>query len=120
MILELLQTVLGAASLAGGCLLFVVAAIGLIRLPDAYTRLTAVTKSATLGICLLFVGVLVLDPSLSAAIKLLAAIALQLITAPVGGFALSRATYRAGVPLPPNLRYDELSGHPGAPSQEYR
>lgn len=108
MILQTAQSLLASLALAAGVALFVVAAVGLIRFPDAYTRLTAVTKSATLGICFILLGVLVIEPSLAAAIKLLLAITLQLVTAPVGGFALSRATYRSGVPLPSALRYDQL------------
>lgn len=115
MILDALQTLIGGVGLAVGVLLFVIAAIGLLRMPDAYTRLTAVTKSGTLGLCFIFLGILILDPSLSTAVKLILAVALQLITAPVGGFALSRATYRAGVPLPPDLRYDDLSDHQDGP-----
>lgn len=113
MILTTVQTVLGAACLAAGVALFVVAAVGLIRFPDAYTRLTAVTKSATLGICLILLGVLILDPGVAAAVTLLLAIALQLMTAPVGGFALSRATFRSGAPLPPGVQYDELAERRG-------
>nr|WP_281366319.1 monovalent cation/H(+) antiporter subunit G [Nesterenkonia sandarakina] len=90
-----------------GLALFVIAAVGLLRFSDAYTRLTAVTKSGTLGICLMLLGTLVLDPSIANLITLGLAILLQLMTAPVGGFALSRATFRSGVPLP-EVQYNEL------------
>lgn len=104
-----LQAIAGAVLLVAGIGLFVVAAVGLIRFPDAYTRLTAVTKSGTLGLCLVLLGVLVLEPTVPNVLKLLLAIVLQLLTAPIGGFALSRGTFRSGAPLPKDLQYDELS-----------
>ncbi|WP_202863028.1 monovalent cation/H(+) antiporter subunit G [Ornithinimicrobium murale] len=108
-VIETLQAAGGVLLLAAGITLFGVAAVGLIRLPDAYTRLTAVTKSGTLGLVLVLLGVLVMDPSLASAVKLGLAIVLQLLTAPIGGLALSRGTYRSGAPLPASLQYDELS-----------
>lgn len=107
----ILQTVAGATLLGVGLALFVVAAIGLIRFPDPYTRLTAVTKSGTLGLVLVLFGVLVMDPSLANAVKLTLAVVLQLLTAPIGGLSLSRGTFRSGAPLPSPLQYDELTGH---------
>lgn len=111
--MEMAQSIIGGALLLVGLLLFVVAAIGMIRFPDAYTRLTAVTKSGTLGLCAVLLGVLVMEPSAANAVKLLLAILLQLLTTPIGGFALSRGSFRSGAPLPEDLQYDELSdaGH---------
>lgn len=106
---ETLQSAAGALLLAADIALFVVAAVGLIRFPDPYTRLTAVTKSGTLGLVLVLLAVLVLDPSLASAVKLGLAIVLQLLTAPIGGLALSRGTFRSGAPLPRPLQYDEMS-----------
>lgn len=108
MTLDMLQEIAGGLAIATGVGLFAIAAIGLIRFPDAYSRLTAVTKSGTLGICLVLLGVLVLTPTVANTLKLALAIALQLTTSPVGGFALGRAAFRADSPLPPNMRYDEL------------
>lgn len=110
---ETLQAVGGGLLLASGIALFVVAAVGLIRFPDPYTRLTAVTKSGTLGLVLVLLGVLVMDPGVAAAIKLILAIMLQLLTAPMGGLSLSRGTFRSGAALPAELQYDEMSEQRG-------
>lgn len=48
--------------LAGG-MFFVTAALGLLRFPDLYSRLHAVTKTDTLGMGLLALGLALLDPS---------------------------------------------------------
>jgi multicomponent K+:H+ antiporter subunit G len=52
-----------AAALAslGGSLFFLAGAIGLLRLPDFYTRLHAPTKAATLGLMLLALGSILVD-----------------------------------------------------------
>lgn len=102
--------VVGHALAVLGVLLIGVAALGLVRFPDAYSRLSAVTKAATVGVCLVLIGALVLQPSWSALAKVAVAVALQLATSPVGGFALGRAAYRTGSPLAPSSRYDELGG----------
>lgn len=107
---EVLQTGAGHALVVVGVALIGIGALGLLRFPDAYSRLSAVTKAATLGLCLTLLGVLVLDPSWSNGVKVLLAVALQFVTSPVGGFALGRAAYRSGSPLAPGSRYDELGG----------
>lgn len=105
---ELVQSLLGHAALLVGVLLFVIAGIGLLRFGDAYSRLAATTKSGTLGVCLVLVGVLILEPTWSHAVILVVAIALQIITSPVGGFALGRAAFRSDAPMPARILYDEL------------
>lgn len=107
----LVQSLLGHAALVVGVGLFVIAAIGLLRFGDAYSRLAATTKSGTLGVCLVLLGVLVLEPTWSHAVILLVAIALQIVTAPVGGFALGRAAFRSDAPMPAGILYDELHEH---------
>lgn len=111
--IETLQALSGAILLMAGIALFLVAAVGMMRFPDPYTRLTAVTKSGTLGIVLILLGVLVLDPTLANAVKLTLAVVLQLLTAPIGGLSLSRGMFRSGAPLPEPLQYDELTAHRG-------
>lgn len=106
---ETLQAAGGGLLLAAGIMLFLVAAVGLLRFPDPYTRLTAVTKSGTLGLVLVLLGVLVMDPGVAAAVKLGLAIILQLLTTPIGGLSLSRGTFRSGAALPASLQYDEMS-----------
>jgi multicomponent Na+:H+ antiporter subunit G len=105
--------VLGGVLVALGVGLVAAAGLGLLRLPDAYTRMSAVTKAASLGVVLVLLGALALAPSWGNAVKVLLAVALQLITAPVGGFAIGRASYRAGAPLTPETGYDDLARDSG-------
>jgi multicomponent Na+:H+ antiporter subunit G len=117
---ELVQSLVGHAALVVGVALFVVAGIGLLRFRDAYSRLAATTKSGTLGVCLVLLGVLLLEPTWSHAVILAVAIALQLATAPVGGFALGRAALRSDAPMPDGIAYDELHEHVEVASRDAR
>ena len=92
-----------------GAAWILVAAIGLLRLPDIYTRIHACTKPATLGVSLL-VGALALesgDPGIAARAVLI--VLFFLLTAPVAGHRLSRAAYLAGVARCPSTGVDELA-----------
>ncbi|MBB4929452.1 multicomponent Na+:H+ antiporter subunit G [Lipingzhangella halophila] len=99
----------GGVLIAIGVALTLLAGIGLLRLPDAYNRMNAVSKAASLGVACTLVGTVLLMPDVAAAVKTVVAIALQFITAAVGSYALARAAYRTGVPLAQVTRFDELS-----------
>jgi len=73
--------------------------IGLIRMPDIYTRLQAATKCVTLGTCGILFAVFVKFGLSPAGIKALLCIVFLMLTAPVSAHALARATHRSGVKL---------------------
>ncbi len=100
---------IGGLLIAIGVALTLLAAVGLLRLPDAYNRMNAVAKAASLGVACTLVGTVVQMPDVPAVIKALVAIALQFVTAAVGSFAIARSAYRTGVPLAPVTRFDELA-----------
>lgn len=93
-----------------GSLLSLVTTIGLIRLPDVYTRSHAASKSATLGVLLILVGALLYfwfaDNYFSA--RLVLGIVFVFITAPVAGHLISRAAYYTDVPLWEKTVQDDL------------
>lgn len=82
-------------------------ALGIIRFPGVFTRLHAATKAPTLGIfSLLLATFLFLYGSHQLVSgKLLLAILFILLTNPVSGHMLSRATHRSGIK--PYLRHRE-------------
>jgi len=77
-----------------GILLLVVAALGLFVLPDALSRQHAATKSGTLalGLLLIGVGLYVNDPAWWG--RIVAILALLLMTLPVASHMLARAAAR--------------------------
>jgi multicomponent Na+:H+ antiporter subunit G len=93
---ETVITLVGSAFLILGALIMASAAIGLIRLPDVYTRTSAVGTAAGLGVALMVVGVVVLDFSVLNLVKGIIAIIAQLLTSAIGSFVLARASYMTG------------------------
>jgi len=98
-----------------GAVFCLLGAFGLVRLPDVYLRSHAATKSATLGVLCVLLGVflyfwIVLG---EVSIKLLLGIAFVFITSPVAGHLNGRAAYRSGVKLWGNSVRDELDKQKG-------
>lgn len=86
--------VVSAVLILSGSLLALIAAIGLLRLGDARSRMHAATKPATLGIAMCGVGAILQFDEGSSISKMIAVVALQLIATPIGAHALSHAITR--------------------------
>ena len=85
-----------AALLVGGVAFAVVATVGLVRLPDLYSRTHAASKSETLGAALALAAVAVAigpDPALAKVVLLLAFV---FVTGPTAAHAIARAAYEEG------------------------
>lgn len=93
-----------------GSITSVISALGLIRLPDVYTRTHAASKSSTLSVMVSLLGAFIYfwfhDGYVS--IRLILGIIFVLITSPVAGHLICRAAYRARVPLAEGSGADEL------------
>jgi multicomponent Na+:H+ antiporter subunit G len=91
-------TILSSLLVGTGVTFLAVSAVGLITLPGTYMRAHAVAKSETLGLLLIFGGLL-LRPELDAGagVRLLLVLVLSLIANPTAVHALIRAAIRAGV-----------------------
>ncbi len=88
----------------------VVTAVGLLRLPDVYTRNHAASKSATLGVMSILLGTFLyfyLEHGHFNS-RLILAIAFIFVTAPVAGHLISRAAYNSGVKLWDKSVQDDL------------
>lgn len=93
-----------------GTMFVLLAAVGLIRMPDTYLRISVTTKAATLGIGLLLLGAVVHFGDLSITTKVLAIILFIFLTAPVSGHLIGRTAYFSGVRLWKNSVVDDLDG----------
>lgn len=91
-----------------GVLLIIIASIGIVRLPDFYLRMSAITKAATLGLALVLIGLSVHFNDLELTIKSVIIISLVLLTSPVGAHAIARAAYKQGVQFWEGAVIDEL------------
>lgn len=95
------MTLLGDVFLLTGAVFMFLAALGLLRMPDVYTRLQAGTKAATLGSLALLVGIGFHYPAWGP--KLLLIAFFILLTSPVGSSTIARAARLCGqLPLTMN------------------
>ncbi len=85
---------LGLAFCSLGALVVLIAAVGVVRLPDALSRQHAATKAGTVGVGLLAVGVAVAEPAGLGRVAIL--LVLLLVTLPLASHALARAAARGG------------------------
>ena len=102
---------LGAILLVLGAAFVLVAAIGLVRLPDLLMRMHASTKAGTLGVGLTMLGVITVFASASVVARAVVIIVFVLLTAPVSAHMIGRAAYMAGVDLWSGTVVDELFEH---------
>jgi len=99
-----------AVLLVAGSGLMFVAALGILRMPDLFTRMQATTKAATLGVGLLLAAAAVEFGELAVTTRVIAAAVFIAMTAPVAAHLLGRAAYFLGVPLWEGSVRDELRG----------
>jgi multicomponent Na+:H+ antiporter subunit G len=85
------------ALVALGLFFTLVAAIGLIRMPDIYTRAHATSKTDTLGTVLTLAGVALVFQSSVPRIKLILLAIFMLITSPTATHAITRAAMDQGI-----------------------
>lgn len=83
--------------LAAGAAFCVVGAIGLIRMPDFYTRMHAASVTDTVGAGLILIGLMLQAGFTLVTAKLLMIGMLILLTSPAATHALARAAFLRGV-----------------------
>jgi multicomponent Na+:H+ antiporter subunit G len=93
-----------------GATFLLLAAVGVLRMPDLFTRLQPATKGTTMGIACTLLAAAVHFGDSGVTTRALAAIAFFLLTAPVTAHLIGRASYFVGVPLWKGTVIDELRG----------
>jgi multicomponent Na+:H+ antiporter subunit G len=101
--------VAGSVLLLSGALLSVLAAIGLLVLPDVGARLQATTKPQVLGLALVCAGAGLLVEDRTGLGLLALAVLFQLVTAPVLAQVVGRSAYRSGAIRRDRLLHDDLA-----------
>ena len=98
-----METVLGIASwisLLTGCAFCVIGGIGMIRMPDFYTRSHAASLTDTFGAALILLGLGFQAGISLIGVKLLFIYIFLYITSPTSAHALVKAAYAKGVAAP--------------------
>jgi len=89
-----------------GLIAFTISAIGLLRMPDLYSRIHAGAKSPTMATILLILGAIFLEPSWAPKLILLAAFILA--TNPLSSSVIARASHKIDTPYINTNNIDEL------------
>jgi multicomponent Na+:H+ antiporter subunit G len=97
---------LGYLFILFGSMAFFVSAIGVTRMPDIYTRIHIGAKSTTIGTILVIIGVMMLEPSWSFKLMLLAIF--TLLTNPLSSSVIARAVHKKGEVLDRDELKDSL------------
>ena len=82
------------------------AGLGMLRMPDAYTRMQAGTKASTLGNALVLLGLACYHPGWT--LKLVILIYFVFMTNPVSSHALARAAHAVRIPMAQKTDIDAL------------
>lgn len=93
-----------------GALFILIAAVGLVRMPDFYLRQSVTVKAATLGAGLIVLAVSLYFHQLSVFTKAVAVVFFLFVTAPVSGHMICRSAYISGNKLWKDSVLDELKG----------
>ncbi|TXK71548.1 monovalent cation/H(+) antiporter subunit G [Mesonia sp. HuA40] len=93
-----------------GAVFIFLAAVGFLRMPDTYLRISVTTKAVTLGVGLILVAAAIYFDNLSVTSRVLAIILFIILTAPVGAHLIGRASYLLGMPLWKKTKRDDLKG----------
>ena len=92
-------TFISSALLLLGALFALVAAIGVVRMPDIYCRMHAATKAGAFGVSLILLALCVAIPTLRVCIQSILIIAFFYLTAPVAAHLIGRVGIIHKLPL---------------------
>jgi multicomponent Na+:H+ antiporter subunit G len=89
--IDMAVDIVSGALIAGGCFFILVGAVGLVRMPDIYTRAHATSIIDTVGAGFLILGLVLQAGFTLVALKLLFLLAISFFMLPVVSHALARA-----------------------------
>ncbi len=102
-----------------GSVFALLAAVGVLRMPDVFTRMQASTKASTLGLGCLLIGAALQMGDFASFIRVTSIGAFVLLTTPVAGHVIARASYFADVPLWKGTVLDERKRDTERESRKY-
>lgn len=93
-----------------GALFMMFGSLGLLRMPDVFNRIHAVTKSSSMGVlCVLAASVIYFSSQMPTfSLKQLGAMGFLFISNPVASVMIARAAYLGGAPMAPTTVRDDL------------
>jgi multicomponent Na+:H+ antiporter subunit G len=91
----------------GGAILALLAAVGVLRMPDVFTRMQASTKASTLGVGCLLAALAIRHPDVAIVMRALSVSAFMMLTTAVSAHVIARAAAISGAPLWKGTSIDE-------------
>lgn len=85
-----------------------IAAVGVLRLPDLYTRMHAASKAGAVGGGLILLAVALVCFDAGVALRAVIGVVFLLLTTPLAAHLLARASYRVADQAPTKMVIDEL------------
>jgi len=99
-----IQNILTIVLVILGITFILVGSVGILRLPDFFTRIHAVSKSDTLGVIFVISGLVIYEGFTLSSLKLILIILFIALANPIGSHALAKAAVKKG--LKPKLQDD--------------
>lgn len=93
-----------------GAFFMLIGSVGLVRLPDLYTRMSATAKTSTIGVSFFMLATAVFFDDMGVTGRSVAIIIFIFLTTPVSSHLLARAAYLDGVRLWERSIRDDLKG----------
>lgn len=103
-----------------GATLALLAGVGLLRMPDVFTRMQASTKASTLGLGSLLIALAIRYPETAIVVRAAAIGAFMMLTTAVAAHVIARAAARSGAPLWEGTLLDERPGDVTPPADHPR
>jgi multicomponent Na+:H+ antiporter subunit G len=98
---------IAAIFISAGSLFMLVAAIGVIRLPDVFMRMHAITKASSLSILLISAGLVLVMPTLRIFLGCFTLILFIFLTTPVASHMIARAAAMLKEPVADGCKTNE-------------
>jgi multicomponent Na+:H+ antiporter subunit G len=95
-IMALIVDLLSWCLLSVGAIFILIGGVGVVRLPEFYTRMHAASLTDSIGTILILVGIILQAGVSLAAFKLMAILAFMLLTGPTATYALANAALMSG------------------------
>ena len=94
-----IQNIIACLLMGVGLIFLIGSLIGMLRLPDFYSRIHASGNSETLGTMLVFLGLAVYNGVSITSAKIIIVFLFVFIGNPIGSHILSKAAYKTGHPV---------------------
>ncbi|MEJ8802397.1 monovalent cation/H(+) antiporter subunit G [Pontibacter sp. H249] len=109
--MQIIKEIVSCVFILLGVFLMLIATVGLLRFPDFYTRMSTITKGASLGVGLILLGLGIYFNQPDIMLKVLAIIAFIFITSPVAAHVIARTAVRSHSPFWDKTNLEEFKGY---------